>query len=113
MATASTAEGRGAEGKGGRAPSAWQAIGDVAKVLDSNYRKHTPTRLRMLDMFLVFVFSTGVLQVRMWATVFSAVFFAMQSGVLIRQQRCFGCMCLVWTVQDAVVYVYTIAIFFS
>ena len=62
MATASTAEGHGG-GNEGRTPSAWQAISDVAKVLDSNYRKHTPTRLRMLDMFLVFVFSTGVLQV--------------------------------------------------
>eukprot|EP00904_Undaria_pinnatifida_P000784 jgi/Undpi1/10706/HiC_scaffold_29.g13154.m1 len=63
MATAATAEGRGAGGgKEGRNPSSWQAIGDVARVLDSNYRKHTPTRLRMLDMFLLFVFSTGVLQ---------------------------------------------------
>ncbi|CAM9292515.1 unnamed protein product, partial [Laminaria digitata] len=51
-----------AGGKEGRTPSAWQAIGDVARVLDSNYRQDTPTRLRMLDMFLVFVFSTGVLQ---------------------------------------------------
>eukprot|EP00752_Nemacystus_decipiens_P012722 g11272.t1 len=38
------------------------AIGDVAKLLESNYRKTTPRRLRMLDMFLVFVFATGVLQ---------------------------------------------------
>ena len=78
MATTQTAEGRGGAEKGGQAPSAWQAIGDVAKVLDSNYRKHTPTRLRMLDMFLVFVFSTGVLQV---GTGFLAGgVFAMQSG---------------------------------
>lgn len=72
MATAATAEGRGAGGgKEGRNPSSWQAIGDVARVLDSNYRKHTPTRLRMLDMFLLFVFSTGVLQVGTYSTTYT------------------------------------------
>lgn len=51
--------------RGGREPAgAMSAIGEVAKQLQSNYRQTTPKRLRMLDMFLVFVFATGVLQVR-------------------------------------------------
>lgn len=40
-----------------------QAVSDVAKLLESNYRQHTPKRLRLLDMFLVFIFATGVMQV--------------------------------------------------
>lgn len=52
--------------RGGREPAAgaMSAIGEVAKQLQSNYRETTPKRLRMLDMFLLFVFATGVLQVR-------------------------------------------------
>ncbi|CBJ48660.1 Oligosaccharyltransferase, DAD1 subunit (or epsilon subunit) [Ectocarpus siliculosus] len=51
--------------RGGREPAAgaMSAIGEVAKQLQSNYRETTPKRLRMLDMFLLFVFTTGVLQV--------------------------------------------------
>lgn len=45
------------------AGSAMSAVRDVAKLLEANYR-NTPKRLRMLDLFLVFVFATGVLQVR-------------------------------------------------
>ena len=54
----------GSVATGGGTGGALSAIGDVAKLLESNYRKTTPRRLRMLDMFLVFVFATGVLQVR-------------------------------------------------
>eukprot|EP00903_Cladosiphon_okamuranus_P007917 g7645.t1 len=49
-------------GAGGGNGGTMSAIGEVAKLLESNYRKTTPRRLRMLDMFLVFVFATGVLQ---------------------------------------------------
>lgn len=53
-----------AEGAGeGRGAGVMQAVGDVAKLLESNYRQHTSKRLRLLDMFLVFVFATGVMQV--------------------------------------------------
>lgn len=51
-------------GGGGGSGGTLSAISEVAKLLESNYRKTTPRRLRMLDMFLVFVFATGVLQVR-------------------------------------------------
>lgn len=60
MAGAATTGGSGAAAE----RSSMSAIGDVAKLLKSNYRETTPKRLRMLDMFLVFVFATGVLQVR-------------------------------------------------
>lgn len=53
-----------ASGGGGRGwAGAMSAISDVAKQLESSYRETTSKRLRMLDMFLVFVFATGVLQV--------------------------------------------------
>ncbi|CAN0263797.1 unnamed protein product [Pylaiella littoralis] len=58
MAGAATTGGSGAAAE----RSSMSAIGDVAKLLKSNYRETTPKRLRMLDMFLVFVFATGVLQ---------------------------------------------------
>ncbi|CAM9458663.1 unnamed protein product [Ectocarpus sp. 12 AP-2014] len=50
--------------RGSREPAAgaMSAIGEVAKQLQSNYLETTPKRLRMLDMFLLFVFATGVLQ---------------------------------------------------
>lgn len=60
----------GSVATGGGSGGAMSAIGDVAKLLESNYRKTTPKRLRMLDMFLVFVFATGVLQVRRKTLVF-------------------------------------------
>lgn len=49
--------------KEGRVAGVASALRDVAKVLESNYRQNTPTRLRLLDTFLVFLFVTGVLQV--------------------------------------------------
>lgn len=55
-------EGVGEVGKGGV-----NAIRDVAKMLTSNYQEHTSKRLQILDMFLVFVFLTGVLQASMRA----------------------------------------------
>lgn len=58
----STATSGGGGGKGG-VGGAVQAVNDVAKILESNYQKTATKRLRMLDMFLVFVFATGVLQV--------------------------------------------------
>lgn len=49
--------------KEGRLAGVSSTLKDVAKVLESNYRQNTPTRLRLLDTFLVFLFVTGVLQV--------------------------------------------------
>ncbi|CAN0278729.1 unnamed protein product [Ascophyllum nodosum] len=46
----------------GRGAGVASAIRDVSKMLESNYRQNTPTRLRLLDTFLVFLFVTGVLQ---------------------------------------------------
>lgn len=60
---AATIHKMGSAATGAGSGGAMSAIGDVAKLLESNYRKTTSRRLRMLDMFLVFVFATGVLQV--------------------------------------------------
>lgn len=49
--------------KESRSAGVSSTLRDVAKVLESNYRQNTPTRLRLLDTFLVFLFVTGVLQV--------------------------------------------------
>lgn len=54
----------GSVATGGGGGGAMSAIGEVARLLEANYQKTTPKRLRILDMFLVFVFATGVLQVR-------------------------------------------------
>lgn len=60
--TAGGGSGGGVKAEAG-APGLAQAIRDVTKVLQADYRDTTPKRLKMLDMFLVFVFATGVLQV--------------------------------------------------
>lgn len=60
--------GRG--GVGGDAESALASVKDVATRLSINYQQTTPQRLRVLDMFLAFVFATGVLQVSVCACVF-------------------------------------------
>lgn len=48
---------------GGGTEGAMASVQEVATKLESNYRENTPQRLRVLDMFLAFVFVTGVLQV--------------------------------------------------
>lgn len=63
MAGGSTGGGGVSVAGGDASKRGTSAIGDVARMLASNYRDNTPKRLQVLDMFLVFLFLTGAVQV--------------------------------------------------